>query len=176
MFLKTVWRGRKHRKSRVTHARCQVCGQQSSAATAARRGTRYYVPVLPGRKRYAIGAGIGRVPRHSGGEAGAPTEVGGGHEKGGIARARSWNKISSGPAGEPARCHSGEGRWSAVLRVFDHLLATGPLARWYEYGQSAALQGEPLDPCPYRRAILAGAKSYMGGSVLAERCAPEGVA
>ncbi len=34
-----------------------------------------------------------------------------------------------------------------------------------EYGQSAALQGEPLDPCPYRRAILAGAKSYMGGAV-----------
>ena len=61
-------------------------------------------------------------------------------------------------------------------KIIDHLLATGPLARWYGYGQSAALQGEPLDSCPYRRAILGQEATWERGSVLAERCAPDGVA
>jgi ribosome modulation factor len=30
-------------------------------------------------------------------------------------------------------------------------LATGPLARFYEYGKAAAQRDEPKDACPYRR-------------------------
>jgi ribosome modulation factor len=31
-------------------------------------------------------------------------------------------------------------------------LATGPLARFYEYGQAAGQRGEPVDACRYRHA------------------------
>ena len=30
-------------------------------------------------------------------------------------------------------------------------MTTGPLARFYEYGQAAGQRGEPLDACRYRR-------------------------
>ena len=145
--------GETPQESRMPHAQCQVCGQQ---LVIRGDGGTEGVPVTTGAAYmpYARGwdrSGSPRSRRQRGPR--APTGGRGRDEKGGIARARFWNKVSGGRAGEPVRYHRPRG--GTVVgssKSIDHLLATAALARWYEYGQSAALQGEPLDPCPNRRA------------------------